>query len=368
MARKRIDSLTGARFLAIMTIVISHFEFLSKCSFGRLYDTYFHNPTMGVDFFFMLSGFGMMLSTCEICSENGGEKQSELNISVSYAIKHIKNIYPLYVTMLLIGIPYYLIYKIFETGASIISSVINSVIQLGCAITLLQSATGISSFSHALNGVCWFLSTLFCIYLISPMIMNCFKRVLYTKWLAMLGLGISIMISYILAILFDYIEKNTIFDDLVYGSPYRRVFYVTSGMIIAIIYRFSDKEKTSVALEYVSVAVSIIYFFVRNSVENKFGMLIYIIDMLVCSAFLYSLSLEKGRISKLLASKMMVYLGNISVYIFITHYLIRMYVDFLVRYFNLQSDWTAIIEVILILSLTMLISVLIERGQRLKKI
>lgn len=60
----RINTLTGARFAAIMLIVINHFEFLQQYGkLGELYQRYFHSATIGVDFFFMLSGFGMMLSS-----------------------------------------------------------------------------------------------------------------------------------------------------------------------------------------------------------------------------------------------------------------------------------------------------------------
>jgi peptidoglycan/LPS O-acetylase OafA/YrhL len=53
----------------IFVIVISHLEFLNNYSIGNVYQQYFHNPTLAVDFFFMLSGFGMMYS-----KRGGGRK------------------------------------------------------------------------------------------------------------------------------------------------------------------------------------------------------------------------------------------------------------------------------------------------------
>ena len=59
----KIDALTGFRFMAIMVIIISHLEFIGEYEkIGLFYKTYIHNATLGVDYFFMLSGFGMMLS------------------------------------------------------------------------------------------------------------------------------------------------------------------------------------------------------------------------------------------------------------------------------------------------------------------
>lgn len=61
MQNKKIASFTGLRFIMIMVIVISHFEFLAELpNFRDFYSTYLHNATFAVDFFFLLSGFGMM--------------------------------------------------------------------------------------------------------------------------------------------------------------------------------------------------------------------------------------------------------------------------------------------------------------------
>lgn len=59
---KRIQSLEGLRGIMIFLIVLSHMEFLKYCNFGHSYELYWHNPTIAVDYFFMLSGFGMMYS------------------------------------------------------------------------------------------------------------------------------------------------------------------------------------------------------------------------------------------------------------------------------------------------------------------
>lgn len=61
-ANKRVQSLEGLRGIMIFLIVLSHMEFLRRCSFGGTYDLYWHNPTLAVDYFFLLSGFGMMYS------------------------------------------------------------------------------------------------------------------------------------------------------------------------------------------------------------------------------------------------------------------------------------------------------------------
>ena len=60
---KRIPQLEGLRFIMCLVIILSHLEFLANANdFGPIYRTYLHNPYLAVDFFFMISGFGMYLA------------------------------------------------------------------------------------------------------------------------------------------------------------------------------------------------------------------------------------------------------------------------------------------------------------------
>ena len=87
-AKKRIDSLTGLRFWMIMIIVLSHLTCLrGNYPYSSFYNRYLHNATMGVDFFFMLSGFGMMYSFRESnvpTSIRGGGITSQLSVLKKY--------------------------------------------------------------------------------------------------------------------------------------------------------------------------------------------------------------------------------------------------------------------------------------------
>lgn len=357
--KKRLDTLTGARFTAIMVIVFSHFEFLSSGSFGDIYLKYIHNPTMGVDFFFMLSGFGMMMSSYNK-DPDGKMRIGGIRELINYAVKHVRTIYPVYFLMLLVGIPYDIVASVTEYGKTCLYAVVVSLVRFLSCATLLQSATGFSGFSHGLNGVGWFLSTLFCIYLVSPIIMKMLKRVVGSNNnIALVILSFSIVCSCALAILFDAVEQNTRFDDLCYGSPYRRVFYVICGMLIAQIYR--NTKYRFVCSEYFTLLLAMGWFFFRNSTVERVGMFVYAIDMVICASVLYVLAIGKGKISKFFETKRMVYLGKISVWIFITHYLIRLYVDLGIRLFEVRNTVISIIEVIVILGMTIRISILLDR-------
>lgn len=102
--KNRINTLTGARFIAIMLIVINHFEFLGQYgSIGYIYQKYLHSASIGVDFFFMLSGFGMMLSSINKSSKD--TRRFSLKYLFTFARRNVKKIYPIYISMLILGIP-----------------------------------------------------------------------------------------------------------------------------------------------------------------------------------------------------------------------------------------------------------------------
>lgn len=359
---KYIDSLTGARFLAIMLIVFDHLDFLKEYgTFGRIYWRLWHNATMGVDFFFMMSGFGMMLSSIRR-DQSGSTLTCNVRDSLLFAIDHVRKIYPLYVATLLIGIPFKILTGMFIYGSDPIRELLKSIVYFLIDLTLLQSSTGKIKLSISLNPVGWFLSTLFCIYLVSPFIMELLKKHVKNIRTSITGIVICIICSYLLAIVFTTIDKRTWFDNLCYGSPYRRVFYVITGMLLAQVYvQFSEKETiqmprlfTSGVFEYVSICFSMIWFFWYHQFSETYW--VYIVNMLVVACDIFSLAIHKGKISHLFESNIMVYLGKISMYIYLVHYPIRMYVDFILNMTGIGTLETALAEAIIILLLTFIIS------------
>lgn len=93
---KRIQSLEGVRGIMIFLIVLSHMEFLKYCNFGHAYELYWHNPTIAVDYFFMLSEFGMMYSFLKyggVSAAGGGDVRL---IPINFAKAKIRRLYFLY--------------------------------------------------------------------------------------------------------------------------------------------------------------------------------------------------------------------------------------------------------------------------------
>ena len=325
MSSKKINSLTGMRFIAILIIVIYHFEFIKS----HIYQNYLYNATLGVDFFFVLSGFGLMLS------DIGRHGYNEYNVisfknSIDYAVKHIKKIYYLYMATIIIGIPLF-VYQTYTSGKAVSTIITWCVLKLSACIFLVQSLSGFRWLSHSFNGACWFLSTLFCIYLVSPFFINILKKICTNKKSIISLLIILPILSSIIAFIFNQVEKVTFFNDLVYGSPYRRIVYVLFGMVLAILI---DKYKSSIKIKNISfyeiavMLISLLWFLFRTTILSvlPYISIVYIIDMSVVGLIVFFLALNQGKISSILSCDKMVYLGELSMYIFLIHYPIRIYI------------------------------------------
>ena len=109
-------------------------------------------------------------------------------------------------------------------------------------------------------------------------------------------------------------------DILVYGSPYRRVFYVLTGMNLATIFtrlkndNIKISKKIANVMEIVLSSLVLAYFFMRNSLPNTQFYYKYLIDLFLCACFILIFSFDEGCISNYLKKPMMQKLGNMAIY------------------------------------------------------
>ena len=370
MEKKKIASLTGIRFIMIMVIVVSHFEFLETLeNFGDFYIKFLKNATFAVDYFFLLSGFGMMLGNLsKIQDEN--LKLPKFSECICYGINHVKKIYPVYIATILFGLCVRIVSALYKSKFSS-TFVFRESIKLLINIPLLQSATGMMGFTHAFNGVTWFLSALFCIYLVSPILMFTLRKISKSYTTDIFLILIDFFAITVFAIFFGNLEKrfqnihgieHLSLDILVYGSPYRRVFYVLTGMSLAMIFNRLQRmkkipsEKFSNFLEIFVSFIALLYFFARKSLPNLNFPYRYLIDVPLCAVFLLIFSFDKGCVSRFLSKEKMQKLGNMTMYIFLIHYPIRIYFNWLVKASFVWTATSSIIFIIFILTSTFLIS------------
>ena len=117
---------------------------------------------MAVDYFFMLLGFGICLS----------QKRPEKSFKskIEFEKNKIRKIYPAYIVSLVVMLP--CTYFGLRPYGSVINIGLKSLMLLGVDLSLLQSVTGMTFFSHSLNGVCWFLYCIFVCYIVMTFVIK----------------------------------------------------------------------------------------------------------------------------------------------------------------------------------------------------
>lgn len=357
---KRIAQLDALRFFLIVTIVISHFDFLRTSCIGSIYQIYLNNPTLAVDYFFMLSGFGLFLSQKD-------EGIKTIRGCIGFANNKVKKIYPVYIVSMLLGLVGSLYLSISKNG--IFVGILKNSLNMVFYIPMIQSFTGMETFSHSINSVAWFISTLFIIYFASPFIKHYIK-----KWRVspVCKICISILFLLIISILTRRIDELGLLggqiNDLWYGHPITRIWYVILGMEVCELYTkrgcFNSKINSSI-IEIICVVITIFYFFIRNSLQCDVNF-VRVIDVLNCLGFLYIFSCGTGIVTNALNNPFLVRLGKDAMYIYLFHYPVKTIVDILFSELGLISLWGQngyAFEVLFIVCITILCTVIMKHKE-----
>lgn len=373
----RIRSLEALRFIMMVWIVVDH----SYASFfGSNNDYYFlKNGPLAVDFFFVLSGFGMMLSNIR---KNQKNESNDISVksSVLYAIAHQRKLYPIF---LFSSVVIFLLRILcgrheFQFFPDVLFALFN--------LSLTQSLTGTRMCLDFMYGAAWFLSSLFVIQLFCPRLMCFLRNLCRNEKKIWIGLSVSfvgmVLAGYLLFLFQITFETDVwgvhIFDKVVYVSPLRRVFQVAMGMLIAML--VSKKNlcyKNPTILEFASVALFLLYAFFRPLFGGFYKAVDYLcVDTIVIAILLFVFSLNSGLISEVFSIRLFQKLGKLSMYVYLIH---QVFIEFpwnycFERFFSMDSNDSlifALLRIFLIFACSwggaMLMNVFFERFQLGKK-
>lgn len=312
-SNERIVQLDSIRFFMCMIVVVSHcIAAFSNVHGQGLLETFFSSSAFALDYFFILSGFGMMLSY---------EKNVLHKKGLRFAWEHIKKIYPTYIFAMLLILPFSL------------KHIKNYLLWFTVDSSLLQSVSCNLGISHSINGVNWFLSTLFVIYLFSPFLLYVTYKILSNKhWFLLTVFVICMLICSL--IIDDWFRANNIsiqvwklkYDINAFGgSPFGPPLWkVILGMIVGGIY-VQNKEhinyKKTIDIWITTIVLFWIYF--RNRCLFLGGMLLpvfEIVDILLCMCLIYFIATSKGILTNILSKKNFIILGKSAMYIYLIHY------------------------------------------------
>lgn len=323
----RIKCLDSMRFMMVLAIVLCHFDFLGIDGLvGDIWRTVFSRPDPAVAFFFILSGFGL---------EYSQKEYGYSSFSIRFAFERVKKLYPIYLFSLILCIPVTLYFAISLHGWT--EGIERTLIKMPLALVMLQSLTGMAGFSHAFNGVCWFFSTLFVLYMFYPLLHRLNSR------LRLMGGGgrMFLLLLFILLIrmgaycVLRGIEAPTglcsYFDDLSYGSPYFRIFDFILGMLIYnLYYTYRECAAFKSSLWEILVIVTFVFYYILRDIVGLPSSMQIFFDAALPVLLIFIFSFQRGVVSKCLSSNLWVKLGKMTMYIFFFHYIAVLYVKALV--------------------------------------
>lgn len=269
-----IDTLQSLRFIFVMMIFMSHFSYHGMSAFDAGGDC-------GVAFFFMLSGFA--------CSLGYGQQLREGTFCYSHFIRRrLRKLYPLHLLCLL---------------ACVLVSHLPLNLKVLLNLLLLQSWVPDADWYFSCNSVSWFLSSLMFCYLLFPLAYRHLSKYL----------SLAIAATYVAVYLLTPYERV---NAVLYVFPAVRFVDFYLGMLLCRWY----EQKAQPALgwaEPLLVVVLLLSLAVYPYVDAKFrNAPLY---WLVLIPFILVFVQQQGSVSRWLRSKPMLFLGSISLPVFLTH-------------------------------------------------
>ncbi len=270
-----IATLQSLRFVFVMLIFLSHFDYRDIQALDAGGDC-------GVAFFFLLSGF--------VLSMGYGRQITDGTFCYRRFMKRrFLKLYPLHLLCLLF---FLIVSKQHLDGAVFLN------------VLLLQAWIPSPDYYFSCNSVSWFLSCLFFCYILFPF---AYKRV-SGRWLTL------VLVAYLLVYLLTPYEKV---NAILYVHPLVRFVDFYLGMFLCQVFECRKETDISPWTELLMVILLLVLLGLYPYVDAKLrNAPLY---WLVLIPLIFVFAQEKGYISQWLKTKPMLFLGSLSMPLFLTH-------------------------------------------------
>ena len=300
----RTHQLTFTRFVAAFAIVVFHFG-QNVSPFSQL-NFLFSQANLGVSFFYLLSGFVMMIAY----------KKKQTISSTEYFQNRFARVYPLYVLALLVC------FFIFSA---------NNKTALGLGLLGLQAWS--PRYALDLNVPGWSISVEAFFYLTFPFLFNNFYRRQSFKTVC-IGIGIVWVLSQVAFHLLINSKSYQPYPSNEYAfAHYFPLLHLNEflvGNLLGLLYCRLTKGK-NYDIHLVVLAFSILALLKLNLPVNYHNGLLAILF----GPFIYLLALNTGKITSVFSKKPMVYLGEISYGVYILQFPVYIFCQ---RLFNTKNS------------------------------
>lgn len=359
MIKSRIDALTSLRFFMIFVIAFSHVYFVGGSdTIGRFLHTHIQNPSLPVEFFFVMSGFGLTYQSLRK-DKHSIDGSFTLLKGLRFGIHRMKKLYWLYVLTMASMIPLTVLWKNWELN-NWTWSCIQVLVDFFADLTLTQSIYGIESVANELNGPCWFISVLFILYCFYPLLEKLNQKIIKLSISRIIGIILlTEVLSYLFLIPCSYLKDHTPFDYLAYGSPYTRIFSMFSGVLICdLFFKGKDILHNSTFWEVLVLSGALMWIYnmrVYYDPQDDFFMrypVVAVINNLISLGIVYVFSFEDGAVSKLLKKRILIALGGCAMYIYLLHWPVIYNVYGVINQLLPMTDVVKILTTVLIFVVT----------------
>lgn len=301
----KIKGLDGLRAIAVLVVILYHFSY-----------SYFEGGYIGVDLFFVISGFIITYTTIK-----NFEKHKTINI-FKFWIKRVKRLLPiLYLVLSSVLVFSYLFERAaFETlKQNVLAALINS----SNWYLILSDSDYFASFvtPYPLNHL-WSLSIEEQFYMIFPLVfLLLLKKIPKLKIVTVLGV-MAVVSIIIMGITYDIDNVS-----LAYYNTFARMFELLIGCILGVFYSlntFSEKiNRHRILANFLSIFLLIMFIWFSLFLTDSYKFLYYggfLLISISCSILILVSTIENTYINRILEIKVLKWIGIRSYGLYLWHY------------------------------------------------
>ena len=286
---------------------------------------------MGVSVFFVMSGFLMFRK------HENDEMDLTIKNRAKFSLSRISKLYQLHIITMCFAVVLEMATRIYS-GLTF-RGVVYTLGKIVLNVTLMQTWVPYSNINVSLNGVAWFLSVTMFLYFMFPVIAKWIKtkseKVLICISVFVLIVQILMCIPFIILLG----EDSQTYIWFMYCFPIFRLGDFFIGCCLAKCYSCeaenADREESKVLASVIEIAVLIftvlIIKWIRTETDNAVLMAMKNWTTLyipIAVVWILLFSKNKGILTQMMTTPVFIFLGNISSYLFLIHYVVIQYAKF----------------------------------------
>lgn len=349
-SKGKIVSLQALRAIAFIGIFLGHAG------------SSIHWSALGVSIFLVMSGFLMEYTY------SNRDISTSVKENIKFSLKKIKKLYPLHILTMICAVILIVIIAIY-TNSFTKRLVISTLGKILLNVTLLQTWIPNSNINTSLNGVAWYLSVTMFLYFVYPYIRKWIKN----KSKKFLGSSCMLILIFEILSCIPWIyflgNNNLAYIWFMYCFPIFRLGEFFIGCCMGKFYIQNENKITSnkslfegTIVEFMVLLLTILVIKSNTSTHTTiFIKAIYnwtTIYIPLAVMWIYIFIANCGLLTKVLNNRFFVFIGDISSYTFLIHYVITQYTNKICDLLNLNLTIYMKIGLIIIeFCITILISI-----------